>query len=156
MSMLQQIQKLFGYDDWANREVLKSLQKSDGQPERAVQLLGHILGAEQVWLDRLRSQPITSAIWSKWNLTECQAKIASLNADWKSYLSSMDDAALSSSISYTNSKGEPFSTRVEDILLHVAMHSAYHRGQIATQVRQTGLTPVVTDFIHAVRQGVVE
>jgi uncharacterized damage-inducible protein DinB len=38
-------------------------------------------------------------------------------------------------------------------LIHVLFHSAYHRGQIALQMRASGLTPAYTDFIHAVRQG---
>jgi uncharacterized damage-inducible protein DinB len=29
----------------------------------------------------------------------------------------------------------------------------YHRGQIAADMRASGVEPVYTDFIHAVRQG---
>jgi len=42
---------------------------------------------------------------------------------------------------------------VGDILTHVLLHSAYHRGQIAVDLRAAGLTPAYTDYIHAVRQG---
>ena len=42
---------------------------------------------------------------------------------------------------------------MRDILTHVTMHSAYHRGQIAADVRVAGFTPAYTDFIHAVRTG---
>ena len=45
---------------------------------------------------------------------------------------------------------------MEDILTHVLLHSAYHRGQIASQVRAGGEQPAYTDFIHAVRQGLIE
>jgi uncharacterized damage-inducible protein DinB len=64
--------------------------------------------------------------------------------------------SLRDNVKYRNSKGEPWSSRVEDILIHVLFHSAYHRGQIALQMRASGLTPAYTDFIHAVRQGFVE
>jgi len=47
-------------------------------------------------------------------------------------------------------------SRVEDILTHVLFHSAYHRGQIALQMRASALEPAYTDFIHAVRQGFVK
>jgi uncharacterized damage-inducible protein DinB len=40
--------------------------------------------------------------------------------------------------------------------MHVIMHSAYHRGQIAAEVRAAGLTPAYTDFIQSVRQGSLE
>jgi uncharacterized damage-inducible protein DinB len=59
-------------------------------------------------------------------------------------------------ISYKNTKGEPWTDTVQDILTHVLMHSAYHRGQIASQMRASGQTPAYTDFIHAVRQGLIE
>jgi uncharacterized damage-inducible protein DinB len=55
-----------------------------------------------------------------------------------------------------NTKSEPRSSSVQDILTHVLLHSAYHRGQIASQVRAGGETPASTDFIHAVRQGLIE
>jgi uncharacterized damage-inducible protein DinB len=45
---------------------------------------------------------------------------------------------------------------VEDVLTHVLFHSAYHRGQIALQMRASGAEPAYTDFIHAVRKGFVE
>jgi uncharacterized damage-inducible protein DinB len=38
----------------------------------------------------------------------------------------------------------------------VVMHSAYHRGQIASHMRESGQTPAYTDFIHAMRQGFVK
>ena len=59
-------------------------------------------------------------------------------------------------VEYRNSKGEAWSNRVEDILTHVLMHSAYHRGQIALEMRASGAQPAYTDFIHAVRQGFLE
>jgi uncharacterized damage-inducible protein DinB len=45
---------------------------------------------------------------------------------------------------------------VEEILTHVVIHSAYHRGQIASDVRAAGGVPAYTDYIHAVRQGLIE
>jgi uncharacterized damage-inducible protein DinB len=42
------------------------------------------------------------------------------------------------------------------VLTHVVMHSAYHRGQIATHMRASGQTPAYTDFIHGVRQGLIK
>ena len=38
--------------------------------------------------------------------------------------------------------------------MHVIMHSAYHRGQIAADVRAAGLTPAYTDFIHQRAPGI--
>ena len=57
------------------------------------------------------------------------------------------------SVAYRNSKGEPWTSTVGDILTHVVTHSAYHRGQVASELRAAGFEPAYTDFIHAVRQG---
>jgi uncharacterized damage-inducible protein DinB len=35
---------------------------------------------------------------------------------------------------------------------YALFHAAYHRGQIALQMRSAGMGPAYTDFIHAVRQ----
>jgi uncharacterized damage-inducible protein DinB len=59
-------------------------------------------------------------------------------------------------VEYRNSVGELWKGAVGDVLTQVVMHSAYHRGQIAADLRQSGHEPASTDFIHAVRQGFVE
>ena len=59
-------------------------------------------------------------------------------------------------VSYKNTKGESWTNSVEDILMHVVMHSAYHRGQIAADMRAAGHSPAYTDFIHGIRQRLVE
>jgi uncharacterized damage-inducible protein DinB len=41
-------------------------------------------------------------------------------------------------------------------LEHVIMHSVYHRGQIATDVRAAGFSPAYTDFIHVIRHNLIE
>jgi uncharacterized damage-inducible protein DinB len=75
---------------------------------------------------------------------------------WKNYLTNLSPDDLEKQIDYRNSKGEAWSSRVDDVLTHVVMHSAYHRGQIALEMREAGLQPAYTDFIHGVRQGFVE
>ena len=63
---------------------------------------------------------------------------------------------VSQSITYKNSKGEEWTSTIVDVLNHVVIHSAYHRGQIASHMRANGQTPAYTDFIHGVRQGLVK
>jgi len=41
---------------------------------------------------------------------------------------------------------------VRDILLHVAMHGQYHRGQINQLLRGAGLEPISVDYIVFVRE----
>jgi uncharacterized damage-inducible protein DinB len=79
-----------------------------------------------------------------------------MRTQWETYLRALPAGAFDENIEYRNTKGEEWSSRVEDILTHVLMHSAYHRGQIALEMRTAGAEPASTDFIHAVRQGFME
>jgi len=54
-------------------------------------------------------------------------------------------------IAYKNSAGDQFTSTIEDILTHVTMHGAYHRGQIAASIRASGDTPTATDYIAFIR-----
>jgi len=54
-------------------------------------------------------------------------------------------------IDYRNSAGQAFRSTVEDILLHVALHGTYHRGQIALVIRGGGGEPASTDYIAFIR-----
>jgi uncharacterized damage-inducible protein DinB len=156
MTMLEHIGILFSYDDWANREVLTSLEALKSPPERSLKLLAHILSAERLWLERLLAEKQTLPVWPLFTLKDCKPEIDQLHERWKNYLISLGEAGLSNSLTYKNTKGESFTSKKQDVLLHVVMHAAYHRGQIAADVRAAGFTPAYTDFIHAVRQGFVE
>jgi uncharacterized damage-inducible protein DinB len=156
VSMLEHIATLFSYDEWANREVLSSLEALNAAPVRSVQLLAHILSTERLWLERLLAEKQTHPVWPLFTLKDCKSEIDQLPGLWKSYLASLGEADLTDSRTYKNTKGETFTSRKQDILLHVVMHSAYHRGQIAADMRAAGFTPAYTDFIHGVRQGFVE
>jgi uncharacterized damage-inducible protein DinB len=149
--MLKHLRRLFAYNAWANREVVGSFLSSGNVPARVLQLNSHILAAERLWLARLQQQPQTVAVWPDFDLQRCQAEAQTMPRLWESYLSGLDEGDLVTGVTYKNSKGEVFTSRREDILQHVILHSTYHRGQIAAAMREAGLTPAYTDFIHAVR-----
>jgi uncharacterized damage-inducible protein DinB len=156
MELLQHLRRQFAYDEWANREVLAGLKAIAHRNPRALQLLAHILSAERLWLERIRKQPQSLPVWPDFTLEQCEAQITDLAQLWHNFLVQLSAAALADNVAYKNSKGEPWTSTVEDVLTHVLLHSAYHRGQIASQVRAGGETPAYTDYIHAVRQGLIE
>ena len=156
MDLLEHLRRQFAYDAWANNEVLAVIRTNESASTRPLQLLGHIASAERLWLERLTQQPQSVAVWPEFDLDQCAAQIAALAKLWRDYLGQLSSAGLSEKISYQNSRGEPWSSTVEDVLTHVTLHSAYHRGQIASLMRANGQVPASTDFIHAVRQGLIE
>lgn len=149
--MLKHLRRLFAYNVWANREVLASFPPSGETPARVLQLTCHIFAAERLWLERLQNQPQSGVVWPDADLQRCQAEAQAMPRLWETYLSGLDERDLVMGVTYKNSKGEVFTSHREDILQHVILHSTYHRGQIAAAMREAGLTPAYTDFIHAVR-----
>jgi|SRR6202045_1260507 uncharacterized damage-inducible protein DinB len=157
--------RMFDYDSWANRECITTMLGEAGSisPD-LVGRMAHILSAQKLWLERILGQPQTLPVWPTSTLADCMALTDEMTLAWRDYLTQFSPQratglparSLHDNVKYRNSKGEPWSSRVEDILIHVLFHSTYHRGQIALQMRASGLTPAYTDFIHAVRQGFVE
>ena len=154
--MLAHIQRLFRYDDWANREVADALQGLSTPPPRSLKILAHIVSAERLWLERLRSEKQTYPVWPDFTIQQCRQEMEQLNELWTALLSSFTETDLERSVGYKNTQGETWRSQTLDVLLHVVLHSAYHRGQIATDMRAAGVSPAYTDFIHAVRQEFVE
>ena len=155
MNLADYLRRQFAYDEWANREVLAALRASGNASQRSLQLMAHLLSAERIWLERLKQQPQSSPVWPKMALEECKAQAAEMAGLWREYLDLITAGDVNQSVSYKNSKGEEWSSTIVDILSHVVLHSAYHRGQIASHMRESGQTPAYTDFIHGVRQGLV-
>ena len=156
MDRVKELERLFAYDDWANREALATLRAAEDLPDRALKVLAHVLGAERLWLGRLEQSKSAAAVWPDLTLERCEAEIADLVILWEEYLEDLDPAELDRAVSYVNTRGERWSNTAGDVLAHVFLHSAYHRGQIAALLRAGGCEPASTDFIHCVRQGLVE
>jgi uncharacterized damage-inducible protein DinB len=142
------LERLLRWDVWANRETWRSLTRGS-VPPKSLRWLAHIIGAEFLWLDRIAGRPASLPVWPELSLEQCDEKLDRLSP---LLLEPARNRDLSRAVGYTNSKGEPWTSSIEEILTHVVVHSAYHRGQIASDVRAAGHDPAYTDFIHAVRQ----
>ncbi|HET7458342.1 MAG TPA: DinB family protein [Gemmatimonadaceae bacterium] len=134
---------------WADARVLAGLRETPGADPRSLELFSHVLGAEHVWLARARGEAPRVAVWPTLTLEGCAALAADNAAGLRALLA--DAAGLDREVSYVNSAGQAFRSTVRDILLHVALHGSYHRGQVALLVRQSGGVPVATDYIALAR-----
>jgi uncharacterized damage-inducible protein DinB len=151
--MLDLFSPLFTYDDWANREAATSVARAAAAPLKARKVLAHIFGTEWLWYARIAGGTAKMAVWPELTPEQCAAESSRLLETWQAFLGSAGEAGMARPVAYKNSKGEPWNSSVGDILMHIVMHSAYHRGQIATLLRDSGGEPAYTDYIHAVRTG---
>jgi uncharacterized damage-inducible protein DinB len=95
-------------------------------------------------------------VWPDLDLPAAGEELPTLTSEWQRYLGTLDEEGLEEGVGYRNSKGEFWTSTVGDILTHVLLHAHYHRGQIASALREAGGTPAYTDYIHAVRSGLIE
>lgn len=153
MQLLEHLARQYAHDDWANRETLASLAALDAPPAQAVELLGHVIGAGELWLARLTAPDERPAVWPRLELAACGRRLDDLAVAWRRVLSSLGPDDLARDVEYVNSRGEPWTSTVLDVLAHVPLHATYHRGQIAAALARAGATPAYTDYIHGARNG---
>ena len=156
MNLKDHFARMFSYDHWANRECLSALRAAGSTNPKVLRLVAHTVSAQKLWLERILQKKQSTPVWPSSTVEECAALVDSMSSAWKKYLNEIAAGGFADKVEYRNSKGEPWSSRVEDVLTHVLMHSAYHRGQVALEMRVAGLEPAYTDFIHAVRKGFVD
>lgn len=145
------LSRLFEHLRWADAGVQASLTEAVNPPPHTLDLFAHVVAAEHVWLARMRQEKPEIEVWPKLALAQC-LELATRNADeFSALVESLDEIGLDSGVTYKNSAGLEFTSSFRDILLHVALHGAYHRGQIAAAVRAGGDTPASTDYIAFVR-----
>jgi len=143
--MKQFFKELFEYGHHFNQKLFGVISDNpDKTSEKAVKLFNHVLNAHQIWNNRIDPKQPTFGVWELHTVSDL--KIID-QTNYEQTLQILDKFDLTEIINYANSKGQTFSNSIRDILFHVINHSTYHRGQIATEFRQHGLEPLVTDYI---------
>jgi uncharacterized damage-inducible protein DinB len=150
--MLDVIATLFGHLRWADQRALAALRASNGHPTQARELFAHVLGAEEVWLARLEGRTPALPVWPDFDIEQCTAWAERSQRNWEGYLERLTSPEqLEEEVAYINSAGDAYRSTVRDMLLQVALHGQYHRGQVALLLRASGFEPATTDYIAMVR-----
>lgn len=149
--MKDHFRKLYEHLEWADARVLKSLRDAHSVLKKDLDLYSHILGSEHVWLSRIKGTPAKVAVWPTLTLDEAKRLAAENVAAFEDVISKLTDKGRDTPITYRNSAGDQFTSTLEDILTHVCLHGAYHRGQIAASIRAAGDVPSPTDYIAFAR-----
>ena len=154
MNTLTILKQLLVYNDWANRLTLRALKQSVQDHSKALRAFTHLLIAEREWLLRLKENKDTSGFdfWQEFTLAEAETLAAENSGAYQELIESLTEDDLGSVAVYKNSKGIEYRTPFREILTHVFLHSAYHRGQVALAMREAGGVPAYTDYIAFVRE----
>ncbi|HXY26290.1 MAG TPA: DinB family protein [Candidatus Acidoferrum sp.] len=158
------IQLLYEYDRWANNRVLQAASmlsaeqftRDLGGSFRSVRdTLVHILGGEWGWLTYWREASPNSAfladLWDRHNalfnpqafpdFAAVKTKWAAVEKEQIEFMNGLTDEALRKMLPIRGTE-----VTLMHLMLHLANHSTYHRGQVASMLRQLGAKPLPTDF----------
>lgn len=156
--MQQEIRELFSYTRWANERMRAAASRLSAEElgrnlgssfPSVLATLAHILFGEWIWLERWqgRSPMALPADWdlSTWEeLTQRWEEVAERQA---AFVAALAPGDLHRVVHYTNTTGAPFDAPLWQLMLHLVNHSTYHRGQVATLLRQLGTQAPSTDLV---------
>ncbi len=161
---LTDIRTLYDYNGWSRDLLLSAveaitgeqfLQELGGSHGSICNTLNHIMGAEEIWLKRLKGEPSPTfrkpeEFFSLQDLAACWREVGS---NLMSYINSLkSDQELLKDISYSDLKGNRHTQPLYQILQHLVNHSTDHRGQVTAMLRQLGVKPANTDMIAFYRE----
>jgi len=154
---------LYDYNAWANHRALEScaaltedqFTRDLGSSFRSVgHTLAHILGAEWVWYERFqgRSPVGLPANLEFPDLATVRARWTELERNLLSFVAGLMAEDLARTYEFRTLKGAAYTSTLWQALQHVVNHGSYHRGQVATLLRQLGAKPSYTDLIYFYRE----
>jgi uncharacterized damage-inducible protein DinB len=112
-----------------------------------------VFGADRVWLARVKGEPANGFLSDEdYDLKVLQVDWPTLYGQWLEWASGLGEANVADVISYRDMKGNPHSSPLWEIVLHVVNHGSHHRGQAAGFLRTLGHTPPPLDLIRYYRE----
>lgn len=155
--------QLFDYNAWSNQRVLEAAEQlSDEQFTKPLgssfssvrDTLMHICGAEWIWLERFHGRSPSSIP----NNSDVQT-LTALREHWRpqteqllSFVNGLTQNELDCVFEYKTINFGVYKNPLWQSLQHLANHGTYHRGQVATLLRQLGAKPILTDLMHFYRE----
>lgn len=112
-------------------------------PNRTIPLFSHIINAHQIWNSRILNQQ-KLGVHEVHSLEKCKRLDTDNRIHTEQIIATMD---LDQEINYATSGGRPYGNTIREVLFHIANHSSHHKGQIISDLRQSGIAPLKTDYI---------
>jgi uncharacterized damage-inducible protein DinB len=159
----EEMRTLYDFNAWSNHRTLDAAAKlSNEQFTKPLgssfgsvrDTLGHICGAEWIWLERFQGRSPASLP----DVSEC-SDVDSLRKKWAeqearllAFVGKLTQEDLNRVIEYETLKFGVYRNPLWQSMQHVVNHGTYHRGQVTTLLRQLGAQPILTDLMHYYRE----
>ena len=141
---MSHLARLVAHCTWANQAWLRFVAESTPTEEWLRQRISHIFLGERAWFQRIAGEEPNRDLWTALDLPELERIAAAHDRQY----AELFDRDLTRTIVFQRFTGEKGQLPVADILLHLTLHGAHHRGQMAARVSAAGVTPINTDFVH--------
>ena len=151
MDSLTILRRMWAHVAWADELLWPALATERPGDDDAWREYSHIVGAEEVWLARIEQRAARLPVWPRVSREELRVVREQVVTGYTRFLDSLSADSIDTEIAYVNTAGRAFTTKLVDILVHVALHGQYHRGKINLLLRQQGMEPVPADYISFVR-----
>ncbi|MDB5128258.1 DinB family protein [Mucilaginibacter sp.] len=141
---------LFNYDRFANTQIANLILET-GISGKSLDIMSHLLVAQQTWLKRCTGQPApTTPLWPQWPADEFINIIDENHEAIIAYLETLQPQDFDKKITYKNSIGQ-FENTLSDILAHLVNHGTHHRAQIGQHLKMAGAELPASDYILYIR-----
>lgn len=144
---------LLDYNYQMNHKIMHKILDNNGVNDDVIKLFSHIIHAQMIWLARFKGENDKNIpLWENIPLADIDKLMTQNHSEWVNFVKGMQEEDFHKNISYTNTQGNHYTNKMEDILYHMINHATHHRAQISTLLRQNGITPPVTDYIAYARE----
>ncbi|GGD59763.1 hypothetical protein GCM10011514_24660 [Emticicia aquatilis] len=146
--MKEYFKQIFEHEHWANLKVLESIICASETPQRAIEIFSHTIAAQRIWLDRINGNVTELKVWEVFD-KEIMLELLEINyTDINKIINTQDFEQL---IAYKTTTGQHFTSTINQILSHLALHASYHRGQVVILLKGKVETLPATDYILYIR-----
>jgi|WetSurMetagenome_2_1015567.scaffolds.fasta_scaffold188122_3 uncharacterized damage-inducible protein DinB len=141
---------LLKYEYWANNKIAETIQENNLVTGKPIELYSHIINAEIILLARIKKTKHLDPFEVR-SIEENNGLSKSINSEWDEFINSLQKNDFNNLVEYNNIKGEHIVAKIWEVFLHMINHSTYHRGQIASSLRNMDITPPTTDLMSYAR-----
>lgn len=159
MGLLLQTRQLLLYTLWADRlvrDAAREVRPEDLTREAGVSfgsLLGtmvHMLALQRLWISRFTGQapPALPTPKDLPDFLSLAVAWEETHAELEAFLAPLSEEQLAAEITWTSTEGQTYTRPLWQPVFHMVNHATYHRGQVASLLRQLGYQPPTTDMIY--------
>ena len=155
---LTTLKSLFAYKAWANSELfdcLQSLAPGSTEPLHAcLRTLNHIYVVDRIFRAHLEGEPGNFAATNTSETPTLEAlrcDVSATDSWYMDYVASLSEQGQFEVLDFTFTDGDSGRMSREEMLLHVATHGGYHRGNVGQVLKTSSITPprdLYTKYLH--------